>query len=123
MDTDQMLQEMEDYWWRMAAHHRLIRIDEGRTGMCTFFVLRDLHDVRRFHARSIWTVPQDYPDGTVIYIDKLMAKIFDRNLLRAIERAVTDRFPQWEQAVWHRPGQDWDRRYTYYNRRALHANL
>lgn len=115
-----MLQAIEDYYWIMAARGRMIRIDEGRTGLCTFFVLHSDWQAKLFHARPMWTTPTDYPTGTLIYIDQLMAKQFDRDLLRCLEVAITDHFPQAERAVWYRPGTNSDRCYRY-NRRLPHG--
>ena len=121
-----MDQDAEDYFWIMAARNRLLMVDEGRTALCTFFLLQDESQIPRFYDRRCWTTPQDYPDGTLLYIDKLMAHTFNQTLFRALVRTLTDRFPQWEQMVWYRPrpGQQPDRRYTFRrDRGGVHANL
>ena len=117
-----MLTEAEDYYWRMAARKRLLRIDEGRTGVCTFFLLDSELEIHDFYDRRCWTTPADHAEGSIIYIDKLIAKQFDRNLWRAIEAEITDRFPGWEQAVWYRPRQEQDVRYTFRRKGVVHGD-
>ena len=113
-----MFQEMEDYFWKMSVRNRLLKIEteDGLTGLCTFFVLDSELEIPFFYDRICWTTPADHAEGTILYIDKILARAFTPVLQTEIERVLTDRFPLWEMAVWYRPGQNADRCYTYHRR-------
>lgn len=119
-----MLVDDEDYFWIMAGRNRLIAIDEGRAGLCTFFILRGEQEVPRFYDRRCWTTPPDASEGSLIYVDKLVLYPLHRFTMALWHQLVgvfTERIPQWEQLTWYRPrpGQQSDRRYTLHRR--LHA--
>lgn len=116
--------DADDYYGRMAARHRLIAIDGGRVGLCTFFVLTDELEISRFYDRRCWTTPPDAEDGSVVYVDKLFLYKpyrFTKALWHQLEQMFTSRVPSWQILTWYRPrsGQQSDRRYTY--RRRINA--
>ena len=119
-----MLPEIDDYYWTMAARNRLLQLhlDGDSTALCTFFLLPSLNLLDRYRRRSMWSTPPDLATGSIVYIDKLVARCWNRGLFRAVETAVTQVAPQWTTAVWYRPspGQAPDRRYTY--RRRTHGS-
>ena len=124
-----MLANVEDYYWIMAARGRLIAIDEGRAGLCTFFILHDESEVLQFYDRMTWTTPTDAEDGSLIYVDKLLLYPPHRFTIALWDQLVstfTQRVPAWQMLIWYRPrpGQQADRRYTLRRRRDLDgANL
>lgn len=105
---------IDTYYQNMADRCRVLHILD--TGLLSFFVLHSDEEVEQFYDRPCWSTPQDHDDGPIIYVDKLVSLHFNLALFRALEAAFTDRFPGWESIVWHRPGQDIDRRYTYRRR-------
>ena len=118
-----MLQDVEDYFWIMAARNRLLMVDGGRTALCTFFVLHDESQIPFFYDRRCWTTPSDETEGSLLYIDKLIMfspHRFTRVLWEAIVKTLTERIPQWESLTWYRPrpGQQPDRKYTWRRRYA-----
>ena len=120
MGIDVMLSEIEDYYWTMAARGRLLTLEEGRVGLCTFFLLPNERAEHRYYCRPTWSTPADDPQGTLAYIDKLTLRVpGTREIVRTIARALVDRYPQLTRAVWYRPSQDKDRRYTSYRRRVV----
>ena len=118
-----MLDELDDYYWQMAGRGRLILLDEGRVGLCTFFLLAHGRQEHRFYCRPTWSLPADDPQGTIVYIDKLILRVpMTRSIARSIEQAVAARYPQFTRALWYRPArgqeasQKPDRRYSYRRR-------
>ena len=110
-----MFPEADDYYDRMAARKRVIYGDlgDGRKLLCTFFVLQEEAELKTFYDRPCWSTPPDHHEGTIIYIDKLIASLFNKAVWTQIERALAETIPGWETAIWYRPGQDIDRRYNY----------
>ena len=109
------LPDAEDYYWIMGCRERLVLVDEGRTAACTFFLMESEADVTRFWKRRPWTTPLDATHGTIAYIDRLDGHL-TRGLLRQIRTVITERHPQVERAVYHRParaGQAGDPCYTH----------
>ena len=104
ISSAKMLDELDDYYWAMAGRGRLLLLDEGRVGLCTFFLLESERDVHRFYCRPTWSLPADAPDGTLVYIDKLVLRVpMTRSIARAIEQAIVARHPQYTMARWYRP--------------------
>ena len=120
LDTPQMVVDyIEDYYWRMTGRGRLISLAAGETilGLCTFFILKDMGDLTRFYPRAMWSMPEDAPDGPVVYLDKLVTYRWNLSIARHIESEITRRVPSWQTAVWYRPTATDDRQFTYHRRR------
>jgi len=110
----------------MAARGRLVTVLAGGSvaALCTFFLLTDMQSIEAYYDRVVWSAPQDNPGGSVIYIDKLLSYVpWTRQMFRMIESELTRQAPQWEMAVWYRPGHGDlpDRRYTHVRRRRCDA--
>ena len=115
-----MLEDLDAYYWQMAARGRLLLLDDGRTGLCTFFLLQDESEVHRFYCRPMGSTPADDPQGTLVYIDRLVLYVpCTRAVVRAIEQTIAIQHPQYTRALWYRPSlhEGPDRRYTLVRRR------
>lgn len=93
------------YYVTMAKRKRLISITDGESlaGLCSFFLLRDNADEPYFYDRSMWSCPEDYADGKIIYIDKLWVVEWSLALRREVPRRIQALHPHTERAVWYRP--------------------
>ena len=100
-----------DYLSQMYLKERVIAImGMGEVlGMATLLIARDMEDVMNFHSRPLLTVPQDYPEGSIAYIDYLIAKRWDSSMRKMIQELIELKFPRVELAYWFRPGKDNDR--------------
>ena len=108
------------YLRTMAHRDRLITLlaEDGETvaGCATFFVLRSDDDLPQFFPRPQWSTPQDWEDGTCIYLDYLECWAWHRDWLRALETQIVGRFPSVTHAIWHRPRHHKQQHYTYQRR-------
>ena len=119
-----MIQEIEDYYWKMSARHRLVMVYSGQqiVILCTFFVLPDANPetIQRYYDRPCWSSLPDCEEGPVIYVDKLWCVMpWTRSLFRQVKEVIITAFPASERAIWYRPGHGTlpDRRYTHIRRR------
>ena len=111
-----MLSEVDDYYWLMAARHRLIMVRHGIqvVATCTYFILQSLDEIPRFYDRPMWSLPSDAMDGPVVYIDKLMGLMWNKQIRQQLEALLAQQVPSFRVGVWYRPGHGHlpDRRYT-----------
>ena len=112
-----MLPKAAAYYEEMTRRERVVYIvddDGGLVAVCTFFLLEREADADRYHARSMWSTPDDAEDGIWCYVDKLWCRdrSWGKDLCLSLEFAIRYRYPQIRWAVWYRPTKDIDRRYT-----------
>lgn len=111
------MSQVEDYYWIMAARHRLVTILAGGSvaALCTFFLLDSEQEVADYYHRPMWSTPPDLLTGLVVYVDKLISYIpITISLANRIAEEITKQVPYWQTAVWYRPrhGDFPDRKYT-----------
>lgn len=112
-------EQMVGYWQGQLTRGRLlgIRDESGELiAVCSFFVAADMADAERIHRTKQWSTLTDTPEGTVLYIDWLVGQGFTRELLRAMDAAFARKIPTWQTAIWYRPRQIGEKRYTYARR-------
>lgn len=94
-----------DYLKAMLKMDRVLTVMEGEEIIAiVLYYLTDNYEV--LYKKGTWELAQDYPSGSQMYIDKMICKKFDRQVLRAIKEAVEDRFPQVKVGVYHRAPND-----------------
>lgn len=90
-----------DYVKEMLKRKRVFAIyDNAEIIAIVFYYLSN--DYRLIYKKGTWDVVNDDPNGHQIYIDKMVCKKFDRNVLRAIKQSIEDEFPNITEGVWHR---------------------
>lgn len=100
-----------DYLCKMYLKERVIAIMgiDQCLGIATLLLARNMTDVEEFHKRPLLSVPQDYPEGRIAYIDYLIAKKWDTSMRKMIQELIELKFPKVELGYWYRPGRDTDR--------------
>lgn len=109
-------QRLSAYLALMQAHGRLLTFQEDgkATGWLTFFIVRSLEEAAQFHARGLWSVALDFPEGAVGYIDKLLlASPWNREMRDGVVNSLKQAHPKLETLVWYRPTRDTDRRVVW----------
>ena len=110
------------YFQEMIERHRTAMVFEDGVpvALATFFILNSVDQIGQFYHRSIWETPLDFPEGKVIYIDKLLTiRRWLPSMRRALEKALLDDYPQLEVSAWHQPTMLDDRLVVKPIRRAL----
>lgn len=112
-------QAADRYYAQMTTRQRLLRVNygDGGCGLLGYFVLTKEADIPRFHDRPAWSTPQDFVDGSLLYIDTYVGSGFHRGLLPDLEETFNQLVPSWQSAVWFGTGQQADLRHTYSRRR------
>ena len=104
------------YLKEMLRRNRVIIIEnEGRIEAVICYFLTD--DVSKFDNKPFWSTPYDSEDGDIIFIDKMVARKWTRELRSAIYDAVIEKYPFVEQAQWLREPLN---RHVIINRRRHH---
>ena len=116
--SQQTQREAEAYYRQMAQRGRLVVASaEGLPWvLVTFFVLTGREEIKRFHHRPLWSCPPDAEEGLLVYVDTLAALAWNRELFRVVERLVATHVPSYRYAVWFRPSQTGEKRYTWRRR-------
>lgn len=107
-----------DYLHAMLKRERVMAIDkDGEIVAVILFFLTD--DYNKVYKKGPWELVNDNPDGHQIYIDKLVCKNFDKPMRLAIEDAITSKYPNVTEAIYHR--EPFDRKVTIKRRTACTA--
>lgn len=101
-----------DYCNRMASEDRIIEISkDGNHYAILFYSMTD--DIKPFLEKGTWDFREHNPQATIIYVEKLVARRWTKELRRDFEAMITAKYPQIEQAIWHRWGKTSDRQVIY----------
>lgn len=90
-----------DYLKEMLKRNRVITVMNGDAiEAVLFFYLTN--DYRRLYRKPTWAIVEDEPEGSQIYIDKMVCKKFTKELHIRLAQAIEERFPQVVEAFYHR---------------------
>src|SRR3990167_2226602 len=107
----ELLQVMS-YTDRMLSDRRIIGIhSEGLLKGLVFFSICD--DAGPFYKKGLWEYLPHVPEATIFYPEKLVARIWNRELRRNLETAILKEYPQIEGSIWYRSTQTNDRKVVY----------
>lgn len=109
------------YFQEMFRLGRLavIRDMNEYVAVCTFFLCNTIEDAVKFYKKGMWKILPDKPQGTLAYIDKLVANDWNGTTRRMIQQAILMQNPQVQAAVWLRPGKTKDRLCIYLRKEEL----
>ena len=95
------IQKFNRYVSKMLLRNRVIIVN-GDSGMdaIIFYFLTD--DVSKFNNRPMWSTPDDSDNGPIMFIDKMIAKRWNKSVRLAVEKAVEKKYPFVEEAYWLR---------------------
>lgn len=103
-----------EYCQEMLKRNRVIIIQKaGEVEGIIFFYLTD--NYKLLYKKPLWSIAQDNPDGSQIYIDKMVCKRYTKELRKSLQDAIESKFPQVELGIYHRAPKD--RCYKVYRRR------
>lgn len=90
-----------DYLKEMLKRNRVMIVMNGEEiEAVIFFYLTN--DYTRLYRKPTWAIVEDEPDGSQIYIDKMVCKKFTKELHIRLYQAIEERFPQVVEAFYHR---------------------
>ena len=94
-----------DYLKEMLKRNRVmvIKNDEEIEAVIMFYITEDY---TKIYKKATWDIVNDNIEGHQVYIDKLVCKKFTRPMRESIEAAITDRFPNITEAIYHRAPKD-----------------
>lgn len=99
-------QAIHTYFHAMLQRGRVISVTDGTRllGFCTFFLLRVPSHAERLHFRKPWTTPEDYANGTIVFIDLVACPEWSRDMRDQIEAMIVLHHSQVRRAIWFRLG-------------------
>ena len=106
------------YLTKMLERNRVMVIeDEDEMQAILCFFLTD--DIKKFDNRPTWSTPYDTEDGEIIFIDKMVAKVWTKELRNTVYEAIETKYPWVNQAVWLREPKN---RHVIINKRRTHVH-
>lgn len=89
------------YLEKVIPMNRLIVIqkDNEIEALITFFIT---NDYERLYKKGSWEIPSEDPDGTQVYIDKMIARKWTPSLRRCVQEMLESKFSNTTEAYWHR---------------------
>lgn len=99
--SEDRLPEIVDYCAYMLRDSRIMMInEEGKPCAFIFFSITD--DPEKFLKKAEYEYrPHDHW-GKMVYVEKLVSFIWNRDLRVIFERMIIEKYPQIECGVWHR---------------------
>lgn len=93
--------DFSDYLKEMLKRNRvMIVMDAERIEAVIMFYLTN--DYKTLYKKRTWEVVNDEPNGSQIYIDKMVCRKFTKELRVRLQEAIEEKFPQVELGVYHR---------------------
>ncbi len=90
-----------DYLKDMLKMNRVMVLMNGEEiEAIIMFYLTD--DYTQIYKKQTWDLAKDNPNGSQIYIDKMVCKKVTREVIRKIQDAIEEKYPQVELGVYHR---------------------
>ena len=106
-----VLTKFTDYISSMMKDDRVLIIYEnGEPYALLLYSITNNHIP--YLLKSDWTYLEHDPDGSTIYIEKLISKGWNKELRQEFERKILERHPQLTDAVWHKWAEWGDRQVT-----------
>ncbi len=90
-----------DYLKDMLKMNRVMVLMNGEEiEAIIMFYLTD--DYTQIYKKRTWDLAKDNPSGCQVYIDKMVCKKVTREVIRKIQDAIEEKYPQVELGVYHR---------------------
>ena|SRR3990167_2085808 len=90
-----------DYLKEMLKRNRVMVVMNGEEieAVITYYLT---DDYEKLFKKSTWEVVNDDPDGSQIYIDKMVCKKFNKELRVRLAQAIEEKFPNVVEGFYHR---------------------
>lgn len=92
---------LKKYFFEMLNRKRVMIIQNGDSVEAILFFFL-VNDVKTYANRPIWSTPEDTEDGHIIFIDKMVAHNWTRELRKIVQEQIESKFPQVTEAFWLR---------------------
>lgn len=94
-------EHFKQYLRKMMRLNRVMFISENeKPEAVVMFHLTN--DYSKLYKKGLWDIPEDEPDGSQIYIDKMICKSWTFPLRRKIQQTIEDYFPNVKVGYYHR---------------------
>ena len=89
------------YIAEMLRRNRVMIVngDDGMECLLCYFIT---DNIAKFSNRPMWSTPEDSQEAKTIFIDKMVARKWDKSLREAVKTAINEKFPFVEEAHWLR---------------------
>ena len=103
-----MVHKMNLYFWRMMTNKRILMVWENRhpIAMICFSIT---NDTTKFQNKDIWKYLEHKPDGLICYVEKLIAKKWNKDIRNQLVSMGLSEFPQIKYVVFDRPAKEGNR--------------
>lgn len=109
------LDHIISYIENMIKDQRVTVISENHKPIAVlFFSMTD--NPQYFLRKGTWDYLPHFPQGKIIYVEKLVSRGWNKLIRKQFESEVTKVHPQIEFAIWHRYAKWGDRQVTYKRR-------
>ena len=89
----------------MMKKNRVMLID-GPKGIEAIIMFHLTNSFEKLYKKGLWDIPEDEPDGSQIYIDKMICRKWSFSLRRKIQDTIEDYFPNVLEGYYHRAPYD-----------------
>ncbi len=90
-----------DYLKEMLKRNRVMVVKDGENiEAILFYFLTE--NPEKFLKKGRWSILNDDQEASKIYIDKMVCKKTNRQMVRKIQDAIESQFPNVNVGVWHR---------------------
>ncbi len=106
---------IENYFSQMISDGRVAIIYRNSVpqAILTFSICNNMV---KYYQKGMWDYVPHNPLGTIVYVEKLACRYWDKNMRQEFQELITERYPNFERAIWHRSGRNRDRKVEYQRR-------
>lgn len=93
--------QFRDYLMSMMRKRRVMIAWDGDRiqAVITFFLTNDYDP---YYRRSMWSIPEDDPQGSQIYIDKMVCARWTPSIRKSLQSTIEKCFPNVMEGYYHR---------------------
>lgn len=101
-----------EYWRHMTEDERVIIIEEnGDWKAILAFSICDHY--ASYENKELWEYKNHKADGSICYVEKLLAKEWNKSIRKKLEEVILSNFPNVKFGIWQRPSAGKDRKVIF----------
>lgn len=98
---ESQIPDIVSYFMKMIHDERVV-IFSSDSQIEAMLVYSMTNDINIFYKKKSWDYLRQDPDGTIVYLEMMVSREWNKDLRIKFEEAIAKKFPQFEYGCWFR---------------------